>query len=184
MGLNSVPYSYSATGSECVAETMVQMLQGNRGWSFDLPPKNQNWKWFSNAPNLDDWSMLINHLLERSFSSPVKVLQAAGKAGGHRRSNHRLYLKAQAPSGAPMFFFVNGDEVGPPNLMNWVSDASSAGASSLFEPVWNEVEEDSLLEPGGDTFNPPPELPSDMDEGSGEGPISVVCFEFSPSRND
>ena len=182
MGLQSVQHTYAATGSECLAETMVEILQGNRGWKFDLPPKGQDWNWFKTAPNRDDWSMLINHLLERSFSSPVKVLQTAGRSGGHRRSNHHLYLKSQAPSGASMFFIADSDESARPSVLDWM-DASPSLDGSALEGWW-ECAEQQLMGDNGDNIEHPPEPPKEADQGGSGGPISVVCFEFSRSENE
>jgi hypothetical protein len=126
----------------CLADTLVEQLQGNEGWKFALSPSGSaGWSHFAGSPR-DDWSMLINYLLEATFLKPVKSLR---KAMGQRQRgrDHRLYFQSRSPNGNTMFFYSDppGDgEVFSP--LDWIEDAAD-------ESDWFEVSNSPLAELGG-----------------------------------
>jgi hypothetical protein len=101
--------SKAVRATDDFAGTLVDLLQGQTGWSFDLPPTNADWTHFVSAQNRDDWSMLVNHLLERTFARRPKVLLAGGGSG--RRHEQYCLLYEPSDSNVPLGFGLISDAV-------------------------------------------------------------------------
>jgi hypothetical protein len=102
-GLASIRGTYAVMASDCLATTLVQIVRGKRGWSFDLPPGGADWRHFTSTSTRDDWAILVNYLLQRSFTKRVKALMDAGSSGD-RRKEHQMYFRATSSRGKPMLF--------------------------------------------------------------------------------
>lgn len=107
-GLQSVA-SNAVHAADDFAKTLVNLLRGQTGWPFDLPPAGADWKHFAGAQNRDDWSMLINHLLERTFARHPKVMIAGGGSG--RRHEQYCFLYQPSDINLPLGFGLISDAV-------------------------------------------------------------------------
>jgi hypothetical protein len=166
--------AYSVTASSCIADTLVDSLMGRCGWVFDLPPPGKSWMHFSGPQLRDDWSLIINFLIETTFAKPLASLQSA-IGGGTRGSDHPMYLQGRNPNGETVFLMTTPLE--SPQFahrpLNWVP-VSDALAGDWF-PVSNspllELRSNGRGDGGGgrdDAPGPPRE----------NGPISAVVFEL------
>ena len=176
--------------THCLANTLVDLLNGNRGWSFDLPPPKSNWRHFAGGSAQDDWSMLINYLLDRSFNNPVRVLKAVG-GPGKRHTDHTLCLRGHTPKGQSMFCLLDlpatshgtapleqiGDTPGSDCERTdgvWSSLHTAPKPEDLWwdHPLWGGGNDDGGR--SGDAETPGAEGPED-------GPISAIVFEYTLS---
>lgn len=173
-GLAAARRRYTVTAHRGLAQTLVELVQGNSGWYFDLSPAGHTWRHFSAGPTRDDWAMLINYLLERSFTRPA-VIAAAGGAGA-RREEHLLYLQARSHSGNPMFFMQYLPEnVSPPLPLTCLPQHSDATEGDILSLDWvNADTEEIWPQNGGDG-----EARDRLEQGPEDGPISAIVFEFN-----
>lgn len=133
------PYVISA--QNCLADTLIQMLTGTQGWKFDLPPPNLTWQHFAQAHARDDWSMVINFLLEKTFSTALTTLQSA-VGGPDRGGDYAMYLQGRTELQRTTFF--QGLWSLMPNMvrpLDWIAPVQSSG--------WFSVSNSPLFELGG-----------------------------------
>ncbi len=171
--LATVTPAYNVHAGTCLADTLVDILEGNQGWAFALPPTGKNWTHFSVPANRDDWSMLINFLLEKTFSTPLTSLQHAIR-GPDRGAEYPLYFQGQTPGGNTMFLLVSIPlDIGDSIPLSWI----------LRNPVqdtgWFQATNSPLAELGGGRVGGGGTGDGDTDEPASEnGPISAIVFEF------
>ncbi len=159
--LSSVtPYTVSA--SKCMAETLVDLLQSKCGSGFTLSPTTPpGWSYFSSVGHRDDWSMLINYLLEHTFGLPLIQLSHAGRTPV-RGTHHAIFMNGRSPQMNPAFFLFDGDPKAPRDL--------NQARKRVPEGFWPLGSSDS-----GDGGSHSPLLVNDQFSG---GPISVIVFEI------
>jgi hypothetical protein len=172
--LASAPVVNQVSPVTCLADTLVAQLQGNAGWDFSLPPsRSAGWSHFASSPR-DDWSMLVNYLLDATFKKPLKSLRKA--MGQPRRGRHYpLYFQTRSPYGNTMFFYSDPSEEGeayPP--LDWIGDAAD-------ESDWFEVINSPLYELGGSSGIRSGD-PGKDDFEPDNGPISAIVFEIIKKR--
>lgn len=175
MGLNSLAGSYSATATECLAGTLVELGLGNRGWDFELPPAGANWSHFASPATRDDWSMLINYLLEVTLVPASKYIPATvTNPSGQRGAEHQMFLRASGARGEMYAFgsYEAGHRLAP---LGWIS-----GTDVEYAPRWTELNNNPLASDGG---APPSSVPDGMPGESESGPISVIVFEVEMCRD-
>lgn len=198
---NAPPHRVSA--SQCLAETLVELVKGNHGWTFQLPPPRAGWRHFAAgaSSSRDDWSMLINYLLEVTFKKPVRAMKAAGGTGG-RGEEHTLYFWARTPMGGPMFFEQSmpetaagagaGVEAADEAPLRWIATAPD-DAATVDPAEWQPapappsvlLSEYPFGNEGGDGGGGGGGNPNDPeDAGPENGPISAVVFEITARDRD
>ena len=154
------------TASETFSSVLVGLLQGSYGWKFDLPPDGQDWNYFK-SPR-DDWSMLINYLLENTFKLEMGTyfnkLQATN---GHtsRGKEEPLFFLAPPPNKPSMFLMTDG--------FSQVSKLIAPNSRPSEGPVWVQATSTSWNGDGGDggEWGTNPDGPED-------GPISAIVIEI------
>ncbi len=163
------------TASPCLADWMVEQLQSNRGWKFDLPPTKHDWAYFTKAPYRDDWSALINYLLAVTFYKPLNQLAFSGSPPD-RGMDEPLCFVNRTPKGKVMFALFNRDRRERLGLRRQLPPARLI---RLGESRWRRVESipwTALSGDGGAGGGAGREgnlrLPPD------NGPISVIVFEI------
>jgi hypothetical protein len=161
---------YSVAGRDCLAYTLVGLLLQNVGWKFALPPVGRNWTYFANAGTRDDWSALINYLLNATFRNPLSTALQASAGRTDRGQEEVIQLVAPNSSGQQMLAMTQGlagsltsqhfSEKGGSHPDGWqvLSQAKSLGISN-----------------GGDSSHGGGEL--DDNQSPEDGPISAVLFE-------
>jgi hypothetical protein len=175
---------YCVKASECLATTMVGLLAGSIGWNFNIPPTGGDWTHFQVAPQRDDWAMLINYLLERSFAEPVEVLRRACASGARRRED-LLSFSARTAKGYSMFFqnSIPHQQISDKQcawLNTTIRFAADPAENREYEALW------SPFQPDRDAGEAPPivSLPG-MDFYEPEnGPISAIVFEISGEQKE
>lgn len=103
---NAKPYVVLAESS--LPSILIGLLQGNFGWLFDLSPAGQCWKFFTQDSERDDWSMLINYLLEETFRKPLSAALQVPADQINRGNESPMFMVAQSPNKLPMFFISDG----------------------------------------------------------------------------
>jgi hypothetical protein len=170
--LASIAPPYGVNAQTCLANTLVQMLTGAQGWKFDLPPLGQTWAHFVGPACRDDWSMLINFLLEKTFATPLTSLQPA-IGGSARGSDHAMYLQGSTASRRTTFlrYLWSADPRGPLPL-SWIAP------DQLDAQRWFSVSNSPLHELGAGGGGRDGTTDEPGDPGWENGPISAVVFEL------
>ncbi len=170
-GLSGSAGTYKVTGEDCLAYLLTGMLPGKFGWEFDLPPKGNGWKTIDAASPRDDWSTLINYLLEATFAKPLTATHSASMGRSSRGQEDVLYLTAKNSSGRPMFFL--GYEMTNSMAMQYFSQGGVAETSN-WQPgsLDNET---SISGSGNSTDDGDKSVTGEPPEG---GPISAILFEI------
>lgn len=175
MNLQSVAGSYVVHHDSALSEILVRLLHGDAGWAFTLPPVGADWRHFAACSPRDDWSMLINYLLERTAKLPL--VQLRGVAGASSRGAE-----------GPLWFR------GPQDKFAVVHHAADAAASTPLSHLVSAADA-GRIEPssdwrladmpgdGGDGDNPPPFMLEEDDDGPRNGSISVLVLELGELRD-
>lgn len=175
--------AYSVISSSSMGRTLVNLIQGMQGWPFNLSPKGKDWRFFSKGGARDDWAMLINYLLERSFKAPVKALITAGTQG-MRREEHTMYLHSLSQAGNRMFFLQNrSDNITEPHPFDWFNEISDGISEDQNDEQMAEVSSETPwaeYSDGGDRFTGMAQSENQEPEN---GPVSVIAFEFSQTQD-
>ena len=165
-GLQSTTGSGVFAGDD-LAATLVNLLQGQKGWSFDLPPVTADWTHFASAKYRDDWSMLINHLLKRTFARKPRVLVAGGGSGRRHEQYCCLWLPSEVdlPLGFGLFY---DDIAHVPHRAVAESVREGIGPSFARYVLGHAFEDggDQHVERRGETTGD-------------DGPISAIVFSLS-----
>jgi hypothetical protein len=169
-GLGAQPVPYGLCASACLAEWLVDQLQGKRGWSFHLSPVGKDWSHFTTLPKRDDWSALVNYLLEQTAALPFKNLGTP-----RRGSEEQLHFGGSTPNGNVMFSIIDHD----------LSALQRSSRQTAIHRQWADenpagrVTPDSIQWTGPDGVggagggDPAPEYYAPEN-----GPISVVVYEI------
>lgn len=179
--LRGIASKYHLSATTCLAEGLVEQLQSVRGWNFNLPPAKKDWTYFSSGATKDDWSALINYLLEVTFFKPLKQLKSpAGNPPG-RGLNEPLYLIGRAPSGVSMFAVVDydGDGSGREPL-DWLGPPDS---DYPREVEWSQTDAIPWLTLGGnDAIGGGRGRRGEAPASPESGPISAIVFEIGKEQ--
>lgn len=172
---------YLVTTGSCLADWLVEQLQSKRGWKFKLPPTSKDWTYFTIAPHCDDWSALVNYLLEVTFKKPLTQLAQAGTVPD-RGLDEPLCLVGSAPRGRTMFAVFDLDSREQELLPQW---SPRFGTVTQGPTEWSSVDSVSSIPWGA--------LSSAGGIGGGEreqqkiplvpdnGPISTILFQIEKS---
>lgn len=151
--------------SDTLSSVLVDLLRGASGWKFDLPPSGQNWTWFAASSQRDDWSMLMNFLLEDTFKGSMSNRLAIGAGQSSRGKEEPLFFRATAPRNGSMFLMTDGH-----SGRGQFATASSEDSST---PEWRPASFENWSGDGGANGR------SDGDETQPEdGPISALILEL------
>ena len=164
------------TLTKCLAETLVEQLQGNEGWDFALPPAGKKWNHFIATPR-DDWAMIINYLLEVTFGKPLKTFRSVLRRPDRGR-DFPLYLQTAPANGIAMslYHYSAGDFDGWEPL-DWLAEEDAPEWTSVSNSPTSELGQGG----GGDGSGPTSEDPGDHEPGN--GPISAIVFEVGDRRD-
>ncbi len=169
-GLFGTTNSYSVQHEHCLAYLLVGMLLGNFGWEFDLPPSGQDWQAIAALSPRDDWSTLINYLLEETFTKALSGKQRAAMGRSDRGQEDTLHLKATNSLGLPMFF--SGYEISESMVGQFPLRKEDIG-TDFWQP-----NPDGVLSVSGNGNSTDNREPSESGESPEGGPISAVLIEF------
>lgn len=166
-GLGTLPTTPSplVIASESLASVLVDLLRGVCGWEFDLPPGGHGWNHFAVPPQRDDWSMLINFLLEDTFKGSMSPRLAIPAGQGIRGKEEQLFFSATAPRTGSMFLITDG--------YSHLGQFATATGGGTDIPQWRPASFDNW---GGDGGRPGQ---ADNGENAPEGgPISALIIEL------
>lgn len=157
---------YSANASQGLARTLAELLQGQVGWEFELPPAGHGWRYFETSTRRDDWSMLVNYLLEVTWSGTPALFAPRGRQGS-------LYLVDWSVPNSRFAIIDRENVPGATEPMDWVQP-DEATATKL---LWARTEEHplSVMDRVGIPDLPPRERGIEAD---GDG-ITLIVFELS-----
>jgi hypothetical protein len=151
--------------SESLASVLVDLLRGACGWEFELPPGGHDWSHFAVFPKRDDWSMLINFLLEDTFKGSMSPRLAIPVGQGIRGKEEQLFFSAMAPRTDSMFLITDG--------YSHLRQFATATGGGTDTPQWRLASFDNW---GGDGGGPGQ---TDTGENAPEGgPISALIIEL------
>jgi len=169
--LMAIQRQYCVQPMDCLAYTLVGMLISSYGWPFKLPSLGLNWRHLNAMSPRDDWSVLINYLLEETFSKALSPKLQSVTAQGTRGSEHRICLRTVGPDGRTIYSLTDG-------------------LDSTLESLWQinyplqqtsqRIDADTLgellsVDNGGSFDNEVPHIGEYPDENGG---ISAIVFEI------
>lgn len=171
-----IPNQISVTS--CLAETLVEYLQGMKGWDFVLPPPGKNWAYFAASPR-DDWTMIINYLLEVTFAKPLKTFKTVIGQPDRGRDDV-MFMQTRPKNGITMSFYQYAPEdFRDGAAMNWIEPADEE------DPDWFDVSNSPLSEIGNGPSGGGPGNDDGRDEPEpGNGPISAIVFELGERADE
>lgn len=172
-GLFSSAGTYTVSSKDCLAYVLTGMLVGTFGWKFDLPAKGGDWKSVARTVPRDDWSTLINYLLEETFSKPLSATYKTAMGRAMRGQEDLLFMTADSPSGLPMFFL--GYDIENSFALQQLSQRSSTEIGN-WKP--GHLEDGVSISDGGNSTNGG-NTPGDEDPPE-RGPISAILFDIGP----
>lgn len=159
---------YSVSANADLPDVLVGILEGQCGWPFALPPSGVNWQHFDTQKPRHDWTVLINYILEDTFSRALttRLATAAGRA-----------MRGQD---VPMFYArrsVAGQQFATTlGVVSSIADAAGAARAGIEDAgEWAAADLATTLGDGGG-------FGGARDDDGGlrdEGPLSVVVFEVS-----
>jgi hypothetical protein len=172
--LATAPVPNQVSLVQCLAKTLVEQFQGDKGWDFALPPTGKDWRHFAGSPR-DDWAMVINYLLETTFKKPLKTFQTVIHQSNRGRD---VPMFLQTHSGKPlvMSFYHYGPEDFEGGMpLDWIhADEDGSGWAVYSNSPLYEIGNGGS---GGGGDN-------DGDEYLPEnGPISAIVFEFEEGNS-
>jgi hypothetical protein len=164
------PGTPTVASKDCLAYLLAGMLRGKFGWRFDLPPMGGSWRSIAAAAPLDDWSILINYLLEETFAKPLSATYGSSMGRPSRGQDDVLYFTAKNSVGQPNFFL--GYELFNSMAMKcFVRDIEADNGDWQL----GDLDEAVSFSGGGDSTGGG-ERPATDDPSAG-GPISAILFE-------
>lgn len=158
--------AYKVDASDTLASVLVGMLQGNYGWPFDLAPMGKDWTFFAGAASRNDWSMLINYLLEETFAQPMKSGLDVPGARITRGGEDKMFLKSFSPQNAQMFCVLDG--------FNHSSINSHFETNEVNQPKWTSSTYENFFIDGGGMDGGNDSNPDEPEDG----PISALIIEL------
>jgi hypothetical protein len=174
--LRGIASKYHVSAKTCLADGLVEQLQSLRGWNFNLPPAKKDWTYFSGGAAKDDWSALINYLLEVTFFKPLKQLRNPAGSPPDRGLNEPLYLIGRAPSGVPMFAVMDYDDDTAEEPLDWIAPSHSVYPEQV---EWYQTDSIPWLMLGGeDATGGGGGRRAEAGPSPESGPISAIVFEI------
>lgn len=167
-GLGSRQGRYSVSAIADLAEVMVEVLEGQCGWPFALTASGPDWRHFNAQTPRHDWTVLINYILEETFSKAL-TKRLATAAGRPIRGQDVPMFYAKRSSAGLQFLTTLG------TVSSIARDGAEEGPADTEETdEWQAAELAAVLGDGGGFGG------AGDDEGGprGEGPLSVVVFEI------
>jgi hypothetical protein len=173
LATSTVPYKVLA--EHCLAFTLVGMLLGNRGRQFRLAAAGQSWQDFNKASPRDDWSTLINYLLEETFSKALTAAHSFSMGRGGRGQDDLLYLIKANSVGGRRHFWGQG-------LRGSLFEERYRTETPIDDIDWmpHDPREYHADYDGGDSIGGGGNR-SDGEPTDG-GPMSAIVFEIGPRR--
>lgn len=162
---------YAVSGNNCLAYVLTGMLIGNFGWKFQLPPIGKDWSDMDSQIPRDDWSTLVNYILQETFKKPMTAAYSASMRRQDRGQEDLLYYKATTPSGQAMLFL--GYE-----LSNSITAQSLSQGFNSDQGNWqpSNMDDEATVSDDGNA-NGDDELLETSDSNE-SGPMSVILFEI------
>jgi hypothetical protein len=161
----------------CMAETLVEQLQGNEGWDFALPPTGSDWTHFQSSKHRDDWAMIINYLLETTFKKSLKSFAKMIKQPDRGRDDI-MFMQTKPVNGLAMSFYQYAPEdfkAGSP--LDWIKQAEEE-TSEWFPVSEPPLESIGGGEGGGGVFED-----EEAEYEPSNGPISAIVFEIGETKD-
>lgn len=159
--------NYEIDKSGYLAAVLVGLIQGSYGWPFELSPRGEHWKYYEDLKRRDDWSMLINFLLEDTFSKPINRALQATVGQQARGQDSPLFLVTGTNSMKPSFFVSSG--------FSQSSFTSQFEVSVTEGKDWVEGDLEGFFGGGGNWSR---DANPEIDDSDG-GPISSIVIELS-----
>lgn len=159
--------NYQIDKSAYLASVLVGLVQGSYGWSFELSPSGKNWQHYEGMKHRDDWSMLINFLLEETFNRPINRALQATLGQQARGQDSPLFLVNGTNAMKPSFFVSSG--------LSQSSFTSQFKVSGAEESGWVEGDLEGFFGGGGNWSR---DANSEVDDSDG-GSISSIVIELS-----
>jgi hypothetical protein len=175
-GLGSVKGVYAVTSTTCMAQTLVDLVHGRVGWDFELPPNGANWSHFTAPAYKDDWSTLVNYLLEDTFLRRTKYVSLVGANARGFRGNDQMMCIVHMDGDEKFYHVFAGvdDAITGPAPLDWLAHTETHAHTVAY---WDG--------PRSAEFWPPPSNRSTRADGEPEdGPISAIVFEVSEGESN